>query len=104
MREFFRFRRFLNLNSEQILRYQRSGTPLWATDRAPSLTEAPPCEKCGATRYFELQLMPHLLSLIEVDQLGNSIDWASIYIYTCSQTCEIENNGYTREFIFKQNF
>lgn len=101
---FERFRRFLSLNSEQILRYQRSGTPLWATDRAPSLNEAPSCEKCGATRYFELQLMPHLLSLIEVDQLGNSIDWASIYIYTCSQTCEIENNGYTREFIFKQDF
>ncbi|KJH42873.1 VMA21-like domain protein [Dictyocaulus viviparus] len=63
-------RRYLDLNCEQILRYQRSGNPLWATDRAPTLNEAPPCEKCGAARHFEFQLMPRLLSLIDVDQLG----------------------------------
>ncbi|KAJ1348613.1 hypothetical protein KIN20_003957 [Parelaphostrongylus tenuis] len=102
--QFERFKRLLNLNCEQILRYQRSGTPLWATNRAPSLTEAPSCEKCGAARCFELQLMPHLLSMIGVDQIGNSIDWASLYIYTCSQTCEIESSGYAKEFIFKQDF
>lgn len=101
---FERFRRILNLNNEQILRYQRSGAPLWATDRAPLLSEPPPCEKCGAGRCFEFQLMPHLLTLIEVDQLGNSIDWASVYVYTCSRTCKIESNGYTKEFIFKQDF
>ncbi|PIO74970.1 programmed cell death protein 2 domain protein [Teladorsagia circumcincta] len=80
------------------------GTPLLATDRAPPLKVAPPCERCGAPRCFELQLMPHLLSLIGVDQIGHSIDWASIYVFTCSQTCEIENNGYAKEFACKQDF
>ncbi|EPB69595.1 programmed cell death protein 2 domain protein [Ancylostoma ceylanicum] len=68
--KFERFSRFLNLNCEQVLRYQRSGTPLLATDRAPPPAEIPPCENCGAPRTFELQLMPHLLSLIDVDELG----------------------------------
>ncbi|KAK6054925.1 programmed cell death protein 2 domain protein, partial [Cooperia oncophora] len=103
-KKFERFNRLLNLNPTQVLRYQRGGTPLLATDRAPPLGVAPPCEKCGAARSFELQLMPHLLSLIGVDQIGHSIDWASIYVFTCSQTCEIENNGYVKEFVCKQDF
>ncbi|KAK5977805.1 MYND-type domain-containing protein, partial [Trichostrongylus colubriformis] len=98
-KKFDRFNRFLNLNPTQVLR-----TPLLATDRAPPLKVAPPCERCGASRTFELQLMPHLLSLIGVDQIGHSIDWASVYVFTCSQTCEIENNGYAKEFVCKQDF
>ncbi|KAK6743860.1 hypothetical protein RB195_010889 [Necator americanus] len=101
---FERFNRLLNLNSEQVLRYQRSGTPLLATDRAPPPGEIPSCEICGAPRTFELQLMPHLLSLIDVDDLRESIDWASVYIFTCSRSCEIENNGYAKEYVFKQDF
>ncbi|VDO23752.1 unnamed protein product [Haemonchus placei] len=73
-------------------------------NRAPPLKLAPPCERCGAVRNFELQLMPHLLALIGVDQIGHSIDWASIYVFTCSRTCEIENNGYSKEFVCKQDF
>ncbi|EYC31788.1 hypothetical protein Y032_0003g1239 [Ancylostoma ceylanicum] len=102
--KFERFSRFLNLNCEQVLRYQRSGTPLLATDRAPPPAEIPPCENCGAPRTFELQLMPHLLSLIDVDELGQSIDWASVYVFTCSRSCEIANQGYAKEYILKQDF
>lgn len=102
--KFERFNRVLNLNPTQILRYHRSGYPLLATDRAPPLKSALPCERCGAPRSFELQLMPHLLSLMSVDRIGKSIDWASVYIFTCSQTCEIECNGYAKEFICKQDF
>ncbi|XGW15758.1 hypothetical protein V3C99_001311 [Haemonchus contortus] len=103
-RKFERFNCLLSLNPTQILRYQRAGTPLLATDRAPPLKLAPPCERCGAVRNFELQLMPHLLALIGVDQIGHSIDWASIYVFTCSRTCEIEDNGYAKEFVCKQDF
>lgn len=103
-RNFERFNRLLNLYPTQVLRYQRSGNPLLATDNAPPLGSVPDCEKCGAPRHFELQLMPHLLSLIGVDQIGSSIDWASIYIFTCSQTCEIDNHGYVKEFVLKQDF
>ncbi|KHJ92980.1 programmed cell death protein 2 domain protein [Oesophagostomum dentatum] len=97
--KFARFNRLLNLNPEQVLRYQRSGNPLLATDRAVFPSEIPPCEKCGAPRTFELQLMPHLLALIDVDVIGQSIDWASVYVFSCSQSCEVENHGYAREYV-----
>ena len=57
----------------------------------------PPC-RCGAPRVFEVQILPSLLHVLEVDKaspgdndLGslynNGMNWGNICIYSCSQSC-----------------
>lgn len=101
---FKRFNRIIRENPDQILRYQRGGQPLWATDSAPIPTSIPDCELCGARREFEAQLTPRLLALIGVDAVGVSIDWATVAIFTCSASCSIPEHGYAPEFVVKQDF
>jgi len=48
------------------------------------------------------QILPHLLSYMNVDSVGASLDWGTLCIYACSNSCEIENT-YKREYIFKQD-
>ncbi|CAD5205837.1 unnamed protein product [Bursaphelenchus okinawaensis] len=91
-------------NPEQVFRYARGVAPLTASDYCPKPSSIPPCELCSAPREFELQLMPNLISLMEVDSIDQSIDWATVMVFTCSKRCTILNFGYTNEFVFKQDF
>jgi len=63
----------------------------------------PPCTSCGSQRIFELQLVPSLLHVLEVDKhkksLGDDVDsademdWGNIAVYTCpnaSCSCDKE--------------
>uniref|UniRef100_A0A183CD92 MYND-type domain-containing protein n=1 Tax=Globodera pallida TaxID=36090 RepID=A0A183CD92_GLOPA len=100
---FGRFSAALARYPEQILRYRRAGIPLLATDHSPRPPPTTPsCERCGAPRQFELQLMPNLVALLELDTFGQSVDWATLMVYTCRDSCPLE--GYAREFVFKQDF
>lgn len=102
---FERFNRVMQLQPEQILRYQRGGRPLIPSDRAPEINQVPACSLCGAARQFELQLTPHLLSLMGVDSIKESIDWASVFVYTCSANCAVpEGGGYAVEAVVKHDF
>lgn len=49
------------------------------------------------------QVMPQLLNSLQVDSTGNSIDWGTLAVYTCSDSCE-RGDQYCREFIWKQDF
>ncbi|TKR78092.1 hypothetical protein L596_018954 [Steinernema carpocapsae] len=98
------FQKIISRYPDQIVRYDCGGKPLLATDFAPIPKDIPKCENCGANRQFELQLTPHLLSMIDVDTLGQSIDWGTVLIYTCSKSCDIKYFGYTKEVAFKQDF
>ena len=72
---FFAFQRRTSAHPEQALRYSRdpAGTPLWAGLRGqPPPGVPPPCERCGAPRSFEFQLMPQLLCAIESAEEGGS--------------------------------
>lgn len=93
---FSKFKKRVAENPEQILRYERNGTPLWIA--AEPVPETLPNCACGASRQFEFQIMPQLLSLLN----ENELDWGVIAIYTCSKNCNIIE-GYKEEFVFKQD-
>ena len=50
--------------TQQVLRYDYGGCPLWCTLPAPEdARDIPVCESCGDVRLFEFQIMPGLLQL-----------------------------------------
>ncbi|XP_009889786.1 PREDICTED: programmed cell death protein 2 [Charadrius vociferus] len=89
---------------EQVIRYCRGGEgPIWVSgENIPEEKDIPDCS-CGAKRIFEFQIMPQLLNHLQVDSLGESIDWGTLVVYTCADNCG-EGNEYPEEFIWKQDF
>ncbi|XP_061736199.1 programmed cell death protein 2 [Nerophis ophidion] len=102
-RVFQRFKRKIAPEPQQVLRYSRGGAPLWVSlHHIPSDTDIPACT-CGAKRTFEFQVMPQLLNSLCVDSTGESIDWGTLAVYTCSVSCS-HDDEYCLEFIWKQDF
>ncbi|KFP07471.1 Programmed cell death protein 2, partial [Calypte anna] len=89
---------------EQIIRYCRGGEgPVWVSgENIPEEKDIPNCS-CGAKRIFEFQIMPQLLNHLQVDSLGESIDWGTLVVFTCADSCG-EGKEYLEEFIWKQDF
>ncbi|XP_053829508.1 programmed cell death protein 2 isoform X2 [Vidua macroura] len=88
----------------QIIRYCRGGEgPLWVSgENRPEEKDIPNCI-CGAKRIFEFQIMPQLLNHLQVDSLGESIDWGTLVVYTCAESCS-GGSEYLEEFIWKQDY
>ncbi|XP_028256835.1 programmed cell death protein 2 [Parambassis ranga] len=100
---FQRFKKKIASDPHQVIRYSRGGLPLWVSSQhIPSDQDIPPCT-CGAKRTFEFQVMPQLLNSLCVDSTGASIDWGTLAIYTCSASCN-HDEQYCPEFIWKQDF
>lgn len=94
---FTKFKKQVEANPEQVLRYSRGGSPLWISDEnLPK--NIPDCEHCGSKRQFEFQIMPQLLTFLKEEDL----DWGIILCYTCSQSCSGVGD-YKKEFIWKQD-
>ena len=62
-----------------------------SNERLPTI---PRCA-CGSDRVFEVQLLPTLLSFVNLEdetldlaQLKDDKEWSSIFIYTCSNHCD----------------
>ncbi len=49
------------------------------------------------------QIMPQLLNHLKVDTTDASIDWGTVAIYTCADSCD-QDTKYSAEFIWKQDF
>ncbi|XP_071344214.1 programmed cell death protein 2 isoform X2 [Trachinotus anak] len=62
-----RFKKKIAPEPHQVVRYSRSGAPLWiSSQHIPSDQDIPACT-CGAKRTFEFQVMPQLLNSLCVD-------------------------------------
>lgn len=89
----------------QVLRYNRDAKakPLWpmASGR-PCKADISKCSHCGANRGFELQILPQLLYYFEVKNDPDSLDWATIAVYTCAASCHGSLGGYKEEFAWVQ--
>lgn len=98
------FKKQVAAEPEQIIRYCRGGEgPLWVSgENRPEEKDIPNCV-CGAKRIFEFQIMPQLLNHLQVDSLGESIDWGTLVVYTCADSCGGESE-YLEEFIWKQDY
>lgn len=89
---------------EQVLRYSRDerAKPLWPTSSGrPSREDIPKCHYCGGARNFEFQILPQLLYYFGVKNDADSLDWATIVIYTCADSCE-GSVSYKEEFAWVQ--
>ncbi|XP_041468574.1 programmed cell death protein 2-like [Lytechinus variegatus] len=101
--QFMNFKKRISHDPDQVLRYQKGGRPLFVSaNDQPSEKDIVPCS-CGAKRQFEFQIMPQLLTHLDVDSLDVSIDWGTLLIYTCSKSCT-EGPPYHPEFLWKQDY
>ncbi|XP_035685421.1 programmed cell death protein 2-like [Branchiostoma floridae] len=101
--QFSVFRRRVRKEPEQVLRYDLGGAPLWVSrQHIPTAEDIPDCT-CGAPRQLEFQVMPQLLNYLQVDSLKDSIDWGTLAVYTCVNSCE-QGTAYHPEFLWKQDY
>ena len=107
-RDFEKFKKFTQHEPNQVVRYERGGKPLWVTKAGKIKSDAavPSCQNCGGKRVFEFQINPQLLNYLKLDESKNSntVDWAGLYVYTCSRSCSSKDQTYMNEYVFKQDF
>ncbi|KAJ4727740.1 programmed cell death protein 2 [Melia azedarach] len=90
---------------DQVLRYCRSASAkgLWPMSGGrPSKADIPKCSYCSGPRCFEFQILPQLLYYFGVKNDVDSLDWATIVVYTCEASCEA-SVGYKEEFVWVQH-
>ncbi|KAI3449438.1 hypothetical protein Pfo_006103 [Paulownia fortunei] len=98
------FQERISLYPDQVLRYSSSAQakPLWPVSSGrPSKLDIPKCNYCGGTCGFEFQVLPQLLYFFHVQDSEDSLDWATIVVYTCEASCE-GRVGYKEEFAWVQ--
>ncbi|KAI7990385.1 Programmed cell death protein 2 [Camellia lanceoleosa] len=88
---------------EQVLRYCRyeSAKPLWPMSSGQP-SKIPKCNYCGGPQGFEFKILPQLLYYFGVKNDVDSLDWATIVVYTCEAFCEENNGPYKEEFCWVQ--
>ena len=114
---FMKFSTRLAHNPEQVLRYEFRGTPLLYSykdqvgkrlhvDHAngkvttTGASGMPRCEYCGSERVFELQLVPHAISVLEDGREGLGLgegdagmEWGTIILGVCAKDCVPQRVG-----------
>jgi len=99
---------------QQVVRYQwPSLEPLRVAcgQAAAEANNVPACERCGAARRCEVQVLPQLLSHLGMDHVTDlSPDWGTLLVFTCSASCCAKDDGaaaneeYHVEHVLLQHF
>ncbi|KNC79606.1 hypothetical protein SARC_08005 [Sphaeroforma arctica JP610] len=115
-RAFLAFQREVKATgADQVLRYvlENHTNTVWVNaDTMPPCTvtaidgrdkllsdAVPNCQRCGAARVLELQILPQMLYHLRLDD-----EWGLLSVYTCSQSCAPETQGeYSLEYVFRQD-
>jgi pre-rRNA-processing protein TSR4 len=120
-KSFLRFSTRLSHNPEQVLRYEFRGFPLLYShaDAVGKLfpqnrpqgsgvrvatssgnNRIPRCTSCGRERVFELQLVPHAITMLEEGREGIGLgkddagmEWGTIILGVCAGDCGPEKEG-----------
>ncbi|KAG0478541.1 hypothetical protein HPP92_013260 [Vanilla planifolia] len=88
----------------QVLRYCRDlvAKPLWPLSSGrPSKADIPTCIYCKGPLCYEFQIMPQLLYYFGVKNDPDSLDWGTIVVYTCLDSCDT-GLSYKEEFAWVQ--
>ncbi|KAJ8919320.1 hypothetical protein NQ315_003904 [Exocentrus adspersus] len=96
-KSFTKFKKRISYDPNQVIRYQKGGSPLWIASE-PLPEGIPDCNFCCGPRRFEFQIMPQLLTMLK----ENELDWGVIAVYTCVNSCA-DTVNYKEEFVFKQD-
>ncbi|XP_062083287.1 uncharacterized protein LOC133789415 isoform X2 [Humulus lupulus] len=89
---------------EQVLRYCKTpdAKPLWPMSSGrPSKDGIPKCSHCSGPLRFEFQILPQLLYYFHVRNDKDSLDWATIAVYTCEASCD-SSVAYKEEYAWVQ--
>ena len=104
---FERFCRLTRNPPDQVVRYARGGKCVWMHAKGGREAEGGKCERCGGEMVFEFQVLPQAVYYAEraknggsigevVKRLRDSADWGVIAVFTCRESCEVEDR-YVRE-------
>ncbi|KAJ3104303.1 Programmed cell death protein 2 [Phlyctochytrium planicorne] len=113
---FLKFQKRAEREPEQVIRLGRleppngePERPLWVSD-IDIPDNISPCPYCSSSRTYEFQIMPQLLSHLEIDHSNpDALDWGVVVVFTCSALCQpTDGTGkpltYVEELVFQQPF
>ncbi|XP_066260026.1 programmed cell death protein 2-like [Euwallacea similis] len=99
---FHHFLTRIKSNPEQILRYNREGSPLLLY---PLHDQIGVCKYCKKELIFEFQLIPTLISKLRLScdpPYCNRLDFGTVLIYTCRDCCWEPNDSFKEETVIVQ--
>jgi pre-rRNA-processing protein TSR4 len=109
---FQKFADRLAQNPEQVLRYEFGASPLLYSSSdavgkklGHETGAMPRCPNCGNDRRFEVQMTPHAITVLEVEELGlEGMEWGTVVVGACGSDCvpvgvEDGGVGYVEEWV-----